>query len=526
MPYAIRKNGPKDKPFCVYNTETGEAKGCSTSKAKAAAHVRALYAGANEKANEPSLTQKLDRIRGAFDMAIRPPASTVEYLDMSIVEVYETHLVARCWKTDTYWKIGYTESGDDVTIQDMDEWEEVEITYAPVAAETKEVAPEEPEAKEEPSARSVLEWLQRVLHKAPEGPTTVPEAEAKSVEPLPEPNTFFTKAEADGQHRWVSISSTAFLDGQQDIVSRKGVDKGIARAKQLGAGKLIFWHNPKLPLGTCDLQMREGACLIESGLWDSTPEGIAAAKAVEENPQDWGISIGFLGYEAQAEVVNETPVRAVWTDLGFVERSILPAERAATRFSLIRTKSSSVAESVDGGAEMRKDQEEALAKLLGVDLAQQVATKVDQTNAKAAEDGAVFKEAPSSGLEGVAQAAEALVKEASKQQGSEPVAPATKAASTSADEASKAETEAKAKAKAQEPEADTDRTEILKALAGLQETLAALRQEVQVLKEGEAPKAVRMGPAGGSPEAGTEKSQEDEVPKVVKDIASAIFKVA
>lgn len=45
MPYKIRRDGPADKPFCVYNTETGQRKGCSTTQAKAEAHIRAMYAG-------------------------------------------------------------------------------------------------------------------------------------------------------------------------------------------------------------------------------------------------------------------------------------------------------------------------------------------------------------------------------------------------------------------------------------------------------------------------------------------------
>lgn len=41
MPYQISKNGRK---FCVKNEQTGESKGCSTTKGEALAHMRALYA--------------------------------------------------------------------------------------------------------------------------------------------------------------------------------------------------------------------------------------------------------------------------------------------------------------------------------------------------------------------------------------------------------------------------------------------------------------------------------------------------
>jgi len=40
MPYTIRKKGSK---FCVYNTETGENKGCSDDMETAVAHRNVLY---------------------------------------------------------------------------------------------------------------------------------------------------------------------------------------------------------------------------------------------------------------------------------------------------------------------------------------------------------------------------------------------------------------------------------------------------------------------------------------------------
>lgn len=43
MPYEIRKNGPEKTPWCVYNSETGERKGCSKTKELAISHMRARY---------------------------------------------------------------------------------------------------------------------------------------------------------------------------------------------------------------------------------------------------------------------------------------------------------------------------------------------------------------------------------------------------------------------------------------------------------------------------------------------------
>ena len=43
MPYEIRKNGPKSKPYCLYNTETEERVGCSETRELAVSHMRAKY---------------------------------------------------------------------------------------------------------------------------------------------------------------------------------------------------------------------------------------------------------------------------------------------------------------------------------------------------------------------------------------------------------------------------------------------------------------------------------------------------
>lgn len=42
MPYTIRKTKGK-KPWCVFNKESGENKGCSPTYERAVAHMRLLY---------------------------------------------------------------------------------------------------------------------------------------------------------------------------------------------------------------------------------------------------------------------------------------------------------------------------------------------------------------------------------------------------------------------------------------------------------------------------------------------------
>ena len=42
MPYEIKKTGPKDKPYCVFDQD-GKNRGCSSSRELAVSHLRALY---------------------------------------------------------------------------------------------------------------------------------------------------------------------------------------------------------------------------------------------------------------------------------------------------------------------------------------------------------------------------------------------------------------------------------------------------------------------------------------------------
>jgi len=42
MPYEIKKT-KASKPWCVFNKDTGEKKGCSETEEDAIAHMRALY---------------------------------------------------------------------------------------------------------------------------------------------------------------------------------------------------------------------------------------------------------------------------------------------------------------------------------------------------------------------------------------------------------------------------------------------------------------------------------------------------
>ena len=49
MPYEIRHKDSKTKPWCVYNTDTGDEKGCTATEKEAIAFMRKLYQVSQEK---------------------------------------------------------------------------------------------------------------------------------------------------------------------------------------------------------------------------------------------------------------------------------------------------------------------------------------------------------------------------------------------------------------------------------------------------------------------------------------------
>jgi len=504
MPYVVRKTGSKKTPWCVFNKETDESKGCSTTKTKAYAHIRAMMAAEHSKAEE-SLQQRLDRIRGAFREATTPVVSAVEYpSDLYVIDVFDTYLVVRCWDTDTYWRVDYLEDSEgQVTIASEDTWVELELVYVPVDDskyiddDTDDADDADDGASEEKATQAgILKSIQTLWQKVFPADPKVPK-EAK---------TFYTKEQADGQQRWVAISSTAFLDGHQEIVATEGIDKSLARAKEVGRGDLRFWHLPSVRLGSCDMQLRDGVALVESGLWDTTEVAIAAQKALEADPDRWGVSIGFLGLEGAPAEVNGTQVQAVWTDLQIIERSLLPATRAATKFSLIKTQE-------DGGTAMKAQHEEALKELLGDTLAGQLVQSVDATNAASKGEGVVFREGPKAQTVPASSmdAAAALI--------------AAQAATPATKEEAVVSTDPPSAANPEEPTGDTATLALVKEI---QATLTALQAQVKEIQAGEAPKAASLGPPRANPtsEAKEKEDQPPEYPQTVQDIAATMFPVA
>jgi len=343
MPYELRRTGPEDKPYCVVNTETGKRKGCSKTEAMAKKFMAKLYleegkkdmdnkeletkavwtvASVNDLPNSAFLFVEagedddegkrvprslrhlpykdaggkidLPHLRNAIARAPRvkdkngKPLSTAlvasiqararkllasssgkkELESFEVVQATEDYLILEDSEGMQY-KASYSIAEDDeFSLSEKESWKEVEVEY---------VEKEAPPVKKKEETQGLVDKVKQLWEKVfPPEPT-----------PL-----FITKQQEDGRFRWVTISSTAFLDGEEEIVSTKALANNQPLAEK-DYGELRFWHLP-LKLGDCDFQMPEGVCLVESGLWDDNEIADPIRKAIDEKPRDWKASIGFL----------------------------------------------------------------------------------------------------------------------------------------------------------------------------------------------------------------------------------------
>lgn len=205
--------------------------------------------------------------------------------------------------------------------------------------------------------------------------------------------TFYVTKQEDGQYRWVGISSTAFLDRDNEIVSRDALSKLTKKGEDYGP--LVFWHTDyqndsgavsPLSIGTCDTQMVDGVTLIESGLWNDSPLAKAIMNdIISGNPQvSWGMSIGFYPLSSTPNVpVGNSVVKTVYDKIDVIERSVLPTEYASNPFTCIDS----------GGNNMDETKKNLLRKLIGDEQTDEIAARVDALNTKALDADAIVKEA-------------------------------------------------------------------------------------------------------------------------------------
>ena len=174
---------------------------------------------------------------------------------------------------------------------------------------------------------------------------------------LDEGGPWFNVYKDDETVRWVTISSVASWDRQDELFTTKAMDWAIAFSKFIGRmGPLRFKHVPGLDGGDCDTQIRVGDFLFESGTFRDNDVGLAMQTLWKEAPEKWQVSVG-LAY-AKGDIVEGKYERAAIFERSMTERPAHP------NTSLLVTK--------EGDNQVSKimtdDQLQQAAEALGLDL--------------------------------------------------------------------------------------------------------------------------------------------------------------
>jgi hypothetical protein len=167
-------------------------------------------------------------------------------------------------------------------------------------------------------------------------------------------SSFTVKRQSDGTYRWWSVSSVAIQDKEGETVSEKAYDDAIAYATEVADyGDLDLVHIKGTSIGQCDGMVRLGKLLVESGTIPDTPMSRGVIKAVEADPDYWGVSLKFT-YDPEQ---FNSDTRTYQGGVRIINRTVLPKWMAASYGTAI---------TLEGGTmKMDKDAIEAL-KALGV----------------------------------------------------------------------------------------------------------------------------------------------------------------
>lgn len=185
---------------------------------------------------------------------------------------------------------------------------------------------------------------------------------------------------ADGAYRWAAVACTAFVNRSAEIDSMALFDDFVRQFKTNPAA-LDFFHLAGTPLGQVDFLAREGVALLAGGTFADNPLALAVARSLSAKPTGWGTSIAYQPTSAPDWALNGAEFVPVYRAGVLKAVSILPETAAAALFTEI----SSV-----GGEPMREEVRQALTALVGEELAEETARRVDGLNERAAD--------PASGL--------------------------------------------------------------------------------------------------------------------------------
>lgn len=198
------------------------------------------------------------------------------------------------------------------------------------------------------------------------------------VKMLNERGTLLTFKDSLGRDRWLAVSSNAFQDRENEIISTAALEAYTASKAPGGDfGPLRIWHlkGGRADIGDCDFSAVQGRFLIESGTFRNIPVAKAMQQYIDTCPEELGMSIGF-GYPMNQKTGG------VYGVVDIFERSICPLVYAANPFTTFSA--------LKGGESMDSAQVSWLKGAIGEDLANEILSNADAAT-KALEGQMAFK---------------------------------------------------------------------------------------------------------------------------------------
>lgn len=325
MPYKLKGN-------CVVK-DTGETVKCHDSKAKARAHLKALYAN----------------VEDAKEMKLTPKEVKARYL-----------------------------SEKDSFMAASDSWDVETASYA--VANLTGLLRSEAYQNEPDDVRDVLDIIRQLSEFLSNEVEEIYDSLSKPSLVYKEAKSQFiiSKEKDTGHYRWVLWSGSAFEDRDGEIISEKAFQEDCDRMELTGEyGELLWWHcdgsvhtgeknkRSYIPLGACDLSLVHAKINIESGLFYDDEVGAAFTEKASQ-----------FGASKQFYHKPEEPQDGVYTYIQTKERSLLPRTKEANFLTrLFGTKEKEMADNMERLA--------ALEKAVGKEKAEAILAQAKEMSDKA-----------------------------------------------------------------------------------------------------------------------------------------------
>jgi len=192
----------------------------------------------------------------------------------------------------------------------------------------------------------------------------------------------FSVFERDGKRYWLSLTASSFKDREEEIISNRSIDLGIADADERGEyGRLNIYHVRGTEVGTCLAMMRAGNFVLEVGDWDDTSMADKAYQWAKDNPDIVGMSTEFW-YQKKDRVRRFGDVSVYTGPIKFQDRAMLKREHAACPWTDLTTVQ----------LEDKMSRKGDIAEIIGDELTEEAIMAANKRTLELVESGEMFAE--------------------------------------------------------------------------------------------------------------------------------------